>query len=429
LIISLFTSAVLFTTLLAAEPAKNGAPRSNLPDAAVLKALCPAKTACTVLDKRVAGKAAGGDGLVFAGVEEKPKAKGKQQEPEDGDEPCLPAPYGLLHVQSGRVVSVEPIVTLREGDCSYGVRGGGETITFDGKTATYTMEGGSNWAWSESKTWELRPSVRQILEDSTGWWTVSSNRSHTIRDLRRARTTVDWFVPNCDEHGEPSEVNEENDGAKPGDANYAYLEIPRLDAAAKLDWKSAAFPTEALVVTSQKNDGFITFGKPGTARDARFRVIALSGRELLVEVADPQISEQAKNWINDDHLELWTGPALIDYYTHCIVRDPAGQDSEFAKRVGVAQQWGIRTADGTIFRGMGKPQSDPKVERVEVDSLDWGHVVRFRIAFAKDLESVTVVYSDSDHGKRQLRMLATSRIKLRDAFTLGVLAPAGGREK
>jgi hypothetical protein len=78
---------------------------------------------------------------------------------------------------------------------------------------------------------------------------------------------------------------------------------------------------------------------------------------------------------------------------------------------------------------MGKPQGDPKVERVELESADWGHVYRFRITFAKDLSSVTVAYSDSDHGKRQLRLVATSDIKLRDAFSLGTLAPAGDKNK
>ena len=429
---SLLISVFLFTSLLAAEPARKAPPRSTLLDSDVLKALCPAKTACTVLDKLVAGKDTSDNDLVFAGVQEKPKTKGKARgvAEDDGNEPCLPAPYGLLHVQMGHVVSVEPIVVLRAGDCEYGARGGGESIELDGQTATYTIEGGSNWAWSESKTWEIWPRVRKIAEESTGWWTVSSNFSHHTRDLRRGRTTVEWFVPNCTKNGEPPESNEENDSTKPGaNANYAYLEIPRLDTAVKLEWKSAAFPSAGLVITSQKDDGFITFGNPGTARDARFRVIALSPHQLLVEVADPQISDRAKNWINDDHVEVWAGPELIGYETPCIMRGPAGKDAEDTNHPGVAQQWGIRTSDGAVFRGMGKPQTDPRVDRVELDSADWGHVARFRITFAKDVAAVTVAYSDSDEGKRQRRIIATSRINLRDSLTLGTLAPAPPRPR
>ena len=137
---SLVAFVVLFSTLFAAEAAKQGPPPSNLADAAVLKALCPAKKTCTVLDKWSAGKDASGNDLVFAGVQVLANGPTKKSEEGYDDEPCLPAPYGLIHVKAGRVLSVEPIETLRVGECSYGARGGGESMTFDGKTATYTME-------------------------------------------------------------------------------------------------------------------------------------------------------------------------------------------------------------------------------------------------------------------------------------------------
>jgi len=180
------------------------------------------------------------------------------------------------------------------------------------------------------------------------------------------------------------------------------------------------FPKRSLVVTSKGGDGFLVFGKPGTARDPRFRVLALASRVLVVEIADRKLSAAGKTWVNDDHLEVWAGDELPSYYTHCVQRGPAGNVTAEGKTV-AAQQWGIRTSDGTVFRGWGNPVSDPKVERAELASSDAGTLIRFRITFARDLASVTVAYSDSDDGKRQKRLTATSRIMLKDPLSLGAL--------
>ena len=140
-------------------------------------------------------------------------------------------------------------------------------------------------------------------------------------------------------------------------------------------------------------------------------------------VADPNIASGGKSWVASDHLEVWGGDELPQGETQtCVVRDPSQKVPERAASVGTAQQWGIRTIDGMVFRGWGNPSVDPKVERVVLKGTPWGEVVRFRVGFAKAFSSLTVAYSDSDHGKRQKRLIATSRIRLKDPLSLGEIA-------
>jgi hypothetical protein len=415
--------SLLFASLLSAETDTKPM-TSTVPDAVVLKALCPKHRSCRVLEKVAAGRDARGNERTFAGVQEQPPTGAKQQvaEGEDTEDgPCLRAPYAILHTTGDRVVSLEPIMTLREdSQCSYGARGGDESLAFDGKTVTFSMEGGSAWAWSEQRTWEIDPRLRLIKSASHGWWTLGSNVSSTTVDHRTGRVRQDFNVPDCGPDGAPPDSEDVGGAGK-----YVYTEIPQLaaDDAFAAQWATAAFPKAALLVTSTGGDGYLVFGKAGGARDARFRVLALSGRVLVVEVADAKLSTGGKSWVSDDHLEVWAGGELPSYYTHCVQRGPAGQVNAEGKVV-AAQQWGIRTSDATISRGWGNPDVDPQVERMELASSDWGKVIRFRITFARDLASVTVAYSDSDNGKRQKRLTATSRIMLKDPLSLGTLGEA-----
>ena len=86
-----------------------------------------------------------------------------------------------------------------------------------------------------------------------------------------------------------------------------------------------------------------------------------------------------------------------------------------------ARQWGIRVVDGSIFRGFGNPQDDPQIERVALVQTDWGAVIRFYVRFAKEIGSITVVYSDTDDGRRQKRLIATSRLSRKDPLSLGTI--------
>jgi len=427
-------------SLIAAAPAQPALPNSSVADAVVLKALCPEDKSCRVLDKVEAGKDRHGRDLTFAGVKVLPKAElsrkrgrpgvakggdGDVDEGEGGDAACLPAPYGILHTAADRLVSVEPIVVMFEDGCHKGPRfeGGGETITFDGKIVTHIRDYDDTWDLRWTNTWEIQPRVRWILKESEGFsYDNPGNAIRTTTDRRTGRIKVAWGISDCDEDGKPAD-NADPEFRYPG--RYAYTLLPRLasDDPFVKDWKTAAFPKQGLVVTSEGGDGYLVYGPPGAARDARMRVVALTPGEIVIEVADPKIASGAKSWVADDHLEVWGGDELPQGETQtCVVRDPSQKVPERAASVGTAQQWGIRTSDGSVFRGWGNPSVDPKVERVVLKGMPWGEVVRFRVGFAKAFSSLTVAYSDSDNGKRQKRLISTSRIRLKDPLSLGEIA-------
>jgi hypothetical protein len=164
-----------------------------------------------------------------------------------------------------------------------------------------------------------------------------------------------------------------------------------------------------------KATGFRVHGKQGKDEDSRFAVVATEADKqllLFVEIWDdrwvgPEPGNSRERWLFDDHLELWlSGP--VSYSSHCT-----------EKRDGAPEQWAIRITDGQVFPAMGATQGRPAVERV----LGADGVARLRIALpaGKVHENIALVYSDSDDGKRQKRLIATSQVKLGWAASLGVL--------
>jgi hypothetical protein len=88
-------------------------------------------------------------------------------------------------------------------------------------------------------------------------------------------------------------------------------------------------------------------------------------------------------------------------------------------------QWGI-DLNATIYPAFGKPSPDLVVERAEQTNASGKKVMRFKIQLPKSFASssndqwmITVAYSDSDDGKGQKRIIATSRLKLGSRPTLG----------
>jgi hypothetical protein len=121
--------------------------------------------------------------------------------------------------------------------------------------------------------------------------------------------------------------------------------------------------------------------------------------------------------VSDDHVELWmSDDVLINSHA---------RDCEMSKaEPPTLRQWGIRLADGAAFAGYGSPRAMPTVRRASVDE----HTVRLRIELPPpstanghrdDDFSLTVAYSDSDDGKRQKALIATSPLVFGDASTLG----------
>ncbi|HEX8698978.1 MAG TPA: hypothetical protein VF815_09090 [Myxococcaceae bacterium] len=151
---------------------------------------------------------------------------------------------------------------------------------------------------------------------------------------------------------------------------------------------------------------FVLLGKAQGKEDARVRAVLAQGNVLLVEVVDDTWTGPGAKWLADDHVELWLlGSAPTSF-------DPCNRDEGEAKQAGLVQ-WGIRIADGQVFPAYGNP-----AEPLSVEVARDGKVARLKIQLPMAPSGLTVVYSDSDAGKQQELMVATSPLKLGRAFTL-----------
>ena len=111
------------------------------------------------------------------------------------------------------------------------------------------------------------------------------------------------------------------------------------------------------------------------------------------------------SWVKDAHLELWLATELPGYFNQCLGKDLA-----------TPQQWGIRIADGKVFAGAGKP--DEKALGVEKVALPGG-AARLKITLPKGMAAITLVYSDSDDGKTQERLIGSSKVVFGETQSLG----------
>lgn len=192
--------------------------------------------------------------------------------------------------------------------------------------------------------------------------------------------------------------------------DYQPIIMTSLPAAfRKNGWKTTALASCSSTVTSlghktpKLDTGYVTHGKPGSSQDASFKVVMGSPTELYVEVRDPTLVRKAKNILHTDHLEIW-------------LRDDLLCTKSFKNLF----QWGI-SLDGKVHNFYGKHPKPPKAE-TRISKLKSGpHIVRFKITIPADYDALTVVYSDSDDGKSQKRLIATSDVKYRDQFSIGAV--------
>jgi hypothetical protein len=137
------------------------------------------------------------------------------------------------------------------------------------------------------------------------------------------------------------------------------------------------------------------------------RAVFTGDNVLVVEIGDDSWVTGSNSWVDDDHLEIWLGEAFEEY-GDCIADLPS------------PVQYGIGL-DGTLYPGFGDPQGGITAQTVETD-VDGRHVVRFKIVFSTPPARITLVYSDSEDGLSQERLLATSRLEYGELVTMGKLA-------
>ncbi len=260
-----------------------------------------------------------------------------------------------------------------------------------------STNGGSNWRWAASKTVDLASSVI-TSEGSYSFFGTNPNSSHDQSlDYEKMAVVDERSVWRC---GEPEDTV----------AAFKSLSIPRLDLPSLFSdegWRTNSLGECSTQLDSTGAAGFVIHGEKSTASDSSMKVVA-HGNIIFVEVMDDQLIPSASgNWIHGDHLELWVspeGPPTMEI--DCVDLSHKGR----------SWQWGIDALTGTIHEAYGKPAVKLLAEQV---AFDGG--VRFKIALPADTKAVTVIYSDSDDGKTQERLVATSDFEFAKVPTMGTL--------
>jgi hypothetical protein len=176
-------------------------------------------------------------------------------------------------------------------------------------------------------------------------------------------------------------------------------------------WRTTSLGACSALVDGSTS-GYTLHGSVGQPGDARLRAVLTGGDQqaptLFVEVSDDRFVGPGRSWVTDDHLELWLGDATPKSPRIC-----GKQSAEWSA------QWGIRVADGAVFPAHGAPTPLAGVERVIA-----GHTARFKIPLPERRGGrLTVVYSDSDDGRRQKSLIGTSELRFGDPATMGESFP------
>ncbi|MCB1825110.1 MAG: hypothetical protein KDJ54_11245 [Candidatus Competibacteraceae bacterium] len=365
-------------------------------------AVCQDRPECRIVETLDAGKAADGTVLTVLHV-----ALGSENQPDDAEgRQCRPYPedYWLKQVdRDGKAAYRRLFAFCNDG---YGASGIGEdVVTIGPNRITLDRVGGSAWRWEIGASYQLMPE-RPLLRREASYHTLGGGCLETETDFRALRQRG-WLDPSPTEEmlDEETTVGCDRESA-PGQ----FIAIPELerggDELAALERQSAGLGGCALTLraTGNKEEGFVVLGGPDPQARTEVKLLLLAATTLLAQVRDPgRIPAASGNWINDDRLELWLGPALY-----------GGWPS--ADRKEQLYQFGIRLADGAVFAGYGKSKRLPTIRRWQRGDarlllVDWGDV-------GLEPNSITVVYGQGD-GRRQGRMLATSHLKYGDPDTLG----------
>jgi hypothetical protein len=317
-------------------------------------------------------------------------------------EPCIPEAYSLVHLASGGRTGpkslVEKVMTLREDGCFYGMGGGSEEVDIEQATMTVHRDAGSNWRGSRTTTWRLLPKLERTSERATYYSRITTASQTTTTDFLRGVTRKEITLPLC------------GDGDESKQPEWAADVIPR--APERLIVDSAAS-------TGRSRGGFVVHGARGTASDAEMTVSMLDDRTLVVEAEEASFTQGKKSWVFDDHVEIWMSEDGLPAMVVCAVKAGAAiPEDDLGGPLPRIVQWGVRVTDGAVFSGAGRPNKSLLVERQPLSPTR----VRLTIKLPARPALLTVVYSDSDDGKTQKRMIATSNLTFDEPRSLGVVA-------
>jgi hypothetical protein len=318
---------------------------------------------------------------------------------------CTPADYHFVVRKGGHVRDV----ALLTHSCGIPTDfpEPGDTVAVDKEKKLVTQFGGSgSGLWGDySVSLGLDPLHMVKIETSSFHRSSPNDVKARSWDWESFAGTSQWFAIDCkkkaqqeaNRHQREAGAGNDDDNEEPT-FNIDSVLIPEVELPA--DFVATDWRTTGLGGCSAALNHSI-FGDPG--RSEASASVVVSGNTLFVEVTDDRFVGPGKNWIKDDHLELWMGSAGSEY-SRCVGEDDKGS----------VAQWGIRVADGEVFPAHGAPQPLTGIERVVMK-----HKARFKIPLPRMGDRITVVYSDSDDGQRQKHLMATSQLRFGDPATLG----------
>ncbi len=263
----------------------------------------------------------------------------------------------------------------------YGASGVGEdSVEVGDNRFTYSKMGGSAWRWDTSQTVQLEP-LMVLTHGGSSFHTAMLDVASVSWNHQAFTGTVRDTFGLCGQE----------DSMKTVDHVVAAIpQVTSLDQGARLG---------SCALSIDSKTGPFAHGAAGEAGDATLAVVATGPQQLFVELTDDTWKEgSTSSWIFDDHVELW-----VSY------------DSDFqpACEMG-AVQYGV-LLDGTVHPAHGEP-----AQKLTATVLDRGpEHVRLQLDLAARPTRVTLVYSDSDDGKSQERLIATSVVKRGKATSLG----------
>ena len=339
---------------------------------------------------------------------------------EDGErDDCRPYEYYLVVHTKGKIRSRQ----LLSEACNngYGAAGVGEddvSVDKEARTFTRAQSGGSAWRWDNSVTVGLDP-LRIVSITDGSFWTMDEDATTKSADWNHDTFEGNerWMIPDCAGRRKQDEAAKRDAGVRrdefPSSKTFNALIVPRvqLPAAYVQDgWRSIGLGNCGAFVDGDKR-GFAIYGGKGRAADASMRAVVSKEGVLFVEISDDRWTSNGKTWVKEDHIELWVAPARLTM-TEALCDGPLPPDP--------SKQWGIRISDGQVFAGFGSPEPLAGVEVVRA-----GGTARARIPLGDWLQGqdeatpLTIVYSDSDDGVHQKRLIATSEVERGQELSLG----------
>ena len=267
--------------------------------------------------------------------------------------------------------------------------------------STYTQSGGSAEHWSSARTFQLSPLVRVGENIRTSRSNDPSKEKGEVWDVPTLKGEV-ILPPTCAK-GE----------ASVGERTLPFLPQPTLDPTYLQDgWKRVALGACAL------ESGYFVLGTQDDPKDAALKAVLASPDTLIVEVRDNHWTGPSDNWLVDDHVELWLSPRPPQQLSGCGALAAADKP----------EQWAIRIADSKVFPAYGSPKRTLQVDKVEMREAGALVGYRLKVGLPTGFGGISVLYSDSDSGKKQERLLATSALKFGRSETFNVVRPVAPTE-